>query len=110
MKYYKSKLVKYFLYFLIITILNTVLIIFEERFIGSSGRNSLRLSFSPKNWQEIYNGLFNTLIISVLISISIIIYIYYYQKKMKEENIPEGPSLKDLLRIFLGKKDEKKTH
>jgi hypothetical protein len=105
-----SKLTKGILFSIFLFIFLLILLMLEERFVGSSGRSSIRLSFSPKSWQAIYDRLPRLIMISLLSTLSGFTYLLYYQKKMKERNVPEGPSLKDLLGLFFRKSDKKKNN
>lgn len=103
-----NKATKKFYYFFFMFFLILILLLIEEKFVGSSGRSSLRLSFSPKSWDVIYGRLPRLITISLLVSVSVITYINYYQNKLKNKNIPEGYNLKDLLGLFFKKRDKKK--
>jgi len=81
--------------------------VIEERFLGSSGRSSIRLSFNPKSWQEIINGIHKTIIGSTLATMFYFYLYYYYTKKAKKQNIPENPNFKELLHSYFPKKDNK---
>jgi len=70
LKKYINKNTIYF--FLTIFIIMTIDVL-GKRYIGSSGRSSIRLSFSPKSWQEIFDVIYKIFIGSTGITIMLFI-------------------------------------